>query len=386
MPSIILIVALICLPVIIGACLATAAYKAYRTRHILEHDVERAQNQNAMPPKSANSIEMRDLESTRNHRSWPLSRTMPDIIPTNIAPAVKPLPAPKVEIKGVGGGYVEHWGPSRSVTRMADSDERVRRYGNEKKKNGDNFENVDLYAGPSWNLHFERNVSATPDIPAPQPMYTTALYGRYTSSASPTTRTYGEDARAADVWQKIERRESLVKNRVVAPIELPSEDGVFEDINLDGDSKEWREGKRPDTPVFVVGEEEQVENNEDEHTRYTPVHTPTPRNSFSSGRSLATRTSFPIVKQVAHKSSWSTTSTQPSRRSTESTRQDTYETPSRTPSTRGSFSNTSRKGSVVSRSVGRAAGEMSRKASVEKEKVVTVQELVGYVDSSDSDI
>jgi hypothetical protein len=361
MPSIILIVALICLPVIIGACLATAAYKAYRTRHILEHDVERAQNQNAMPPKSANSIEMRDLESTRNHRSWPLSRTMPDIIPTNIAPAVKPLPAPKVEIKGVGGGYVEHWGPSRSVTRMADSDERVRRYGNEKKKNGDNFENVDLYAGPSWNLHFERNVSATPDIPAPQPMYTTALYGRYTSSASPTTRTYGEDARAADVWQKIERRESLVKNRVV-------------------------EGKRPDTPVFVVGEEEQVENNEDEHTRYTPVHTPTPRNSFSSGRSLATRTSFPIVKQVAHKSSWSTTSTQPSRRSTESTRQDTYETPSRTPSTRGSFSNTSRKGSVVSRSVGRAAGEMSRKASVEKEKVVTVQELVGYVDSSDSDI
>jgi hypothetical protein len=385
MPSIILIVALICLPVIIGACLATAAYKAYRARHILEHGVERAQNQNAMPPKSANSIEMRDLESTRNHRSWPLSRTMPEIIPTNIAPAVKPLPAPKVEIKGVGGGFVEHWEPSSSVTRMADSDERVRRYGNEKKKNGDNFENVDLYAGPSWNLHSERNVSATPDIPAPQPMYTTALYGRYTSSASPTTRTYGADARAADVWQKIERRESLVKNRAMAPIELPSEDGVFEDINLDGDSKEWREGKRPGTPVFVVGEEEQVEN-EDEHTGYTPVRTPTPRNSCSSGRSLATRTSFPAVRPVAHKSSWSTTSTQPSRRSTESTRQDTRETLSRTPSTRGSSSNTSRKGSVVSRSVGRAAGEMSRKASVEKERVVTVRELVGYVDSSDSDI
>jgi hypothetical protein len=384
MPPIVLMIALICLPVIIGACLATAAYKAYRARHILEHDIERAQNANPMPPTNANSIEMRDLESTRKHRSWPLSRTMPDIVPTNTAPAVKPLPASKAEIKGVGGGFVEHWGPSSSVMRMADSDERVRQYGNEKEKN-DRFENADLYAGPSWNFHSDRGVSATPGIPAPQPMYTTALYGRYTSSASPTTRMYGEDARAADAWAKIERRESLVKNRVMAPIGLSSED-VFEDINLDGDSKEWREGKRPDTPVFVVGGEEQVENNEDEHTRYTPVHTPTPRNSFSSGRSLATRTSFPIVKQVAHKSSWSTTSTQPSRRSTESTRQDTYETPSRTPSTRGSFSNTSRKGSVVSRSVGRAAGEMSRKASVEKEKVVTVQELVGYVDSSDSDI
>jgi hypothetical protein len=382
MPSIILIVALICLPVIIGACLATAAYKAYRARHILEHDVERAQNQNAMPPTSANSIEMRDLESTRNHRSWPLSRTMPEILPTNIAPAVKPLPAPKVEIKGVGGGFVEHWGPSSSVTRGTDSDERVRRYSNEKKKNGDNFENVDLYAGPGWNFNTER---ATPNIPAPQPMYTTALYGRYTSSASPTTQMYGEDARAVDAWAKIDRRESLVKNRVVAPIELRSKD-VFEDVNLDGDSKEWREGKRPDTPVFVVGGEEQVENNEDEHTRYTPVYPPTPRNSCSSGRSLATLTSFPVAQQLANKSSWSTTSTQPSRRSTESTRQDTRETLSRTPSTRGSSSNTSRKGSVVSRSVGRTAGEMSRKASVEKERVVTVRELVGYVDSSDSDI
>jgi hypothetical protein len=383
MPPIVLIVALICLPVIIGACLATAGYKAYRARHILEHDVERAQNQNGMPPTSANSIEMSDLESTRNHRSWPLSRTMSDIVPTNIAPAVEPLPAPKAEIKGVGGGFVEHWGPSSSVTRMADSDERVRGYGKEKEKN-DMFENADLYAGPSWNFHSERNVSATPDIPAPQSMHTTTLYDHYTSSASPTTRMCGEDARAANVWQKIERRESLVKNRVVAPIELPSED-VFEDINLDGESKEWRESKRPDTPVFVVGEEEQVEN-EDEHTGYTPVHTPTPRDSFGSGRSLTHRTSFPAAKQVAHKSSWSTTSTHASRRSTESTRQDTHETPSRTPSTRGSFSNTSRKGSVVSRFVGRPSGEMNRKASVEKERVVGVKELVGYVDSSDSDV
>jgi hypothetical protein len=226
-------------------------------------------------------------------------------------------------------------------------------------------------------------VSATSDIPAPQPMYTTALYGRYTSSASPAMRMYGEDARAADAWAKIERHESLIKNRVVAPIELPSED-VFEDINLDGDSQEWREGKRPDTPVFVVGEEEQV-NDEDEHTGYTLVYTPTPCDSFGSGRSLTHRTSFPTAKQLGHKSSWSTTSTQASRRSTESTRQDTHETPSRTPSTRGSFSNTSRKGSVVSRFVGRPSGEMSGKASVEKERVVGVKELVGYV-SSDSDV
>jgi hypothetical protein len=382
MPPIVLIVALICLPVIIGACLATVAYKAYRARHILEHDVERAQNVNALPPTNANSIQMRDFESSRNHRSWPLPRTMSNIVPTNIAPAVKPLPALKVEIKGVGGGFVEHWGPSSGAARMVDgesSNAHARRYGNEKEKKDDNFENADLYAGPGWTFNTER---ATLDIPAPQPMYTSALYGRYTSSASPTTQIYGEDARAVDAWAKIDRRESLVKNRVVAPIELPSED-VFEDINLDGDS-EWREGKRSDTPVFVVGEEQQVEN-EDEHTGYTPVHTPTPRDSFGSGRSLTHRTSFPAAKQLGHKSSWSTTSTQASRRSTESTRQDTHETPSRTPSTRGSFSNTSRKGSVVSRFVGRPSGEMSGKASVEKERVVGVKELVGYV-SSDSDV
>jgi hypothetical protein len=44
MPAIVLIIALVCLPLVVGVCLATAGYKAYRARRLLEYDVEQAQN------------------------------------------------------------------------------------------------------------------------------------------------------------------------------------------------------------------------------------------------------------------------------------------------------------------------------------------------------
>jgi hypothetical protein len=239
MPAIILIIALVCLPLIVGACLATAGYKSYHTRRLLECDVEQAQNANG----TRHTIEMRDLESSRTHRSWPLSASHP----VSVAPVAKPRSHPKLEIKRIGGGCVEHYGGNGA---SEEKYEHARSHGSEKTKSNDHFENADLYAGPAWqwntshpqqhSLHPENN--ATTDIPAPQPIYTSTLYGRYNSTASPTTMMYGDDTKAAEVWEKIERHESLVgkrgSERVEQPMKVHGED--FEDVDLNGGTEEWR--------------------------------------------------------------------------------------------------------------------------------------------------
>jgi hypothetical protein len=152
-----LITGLVLLPVIIGAICAVVGSRTYRTRRQFRHDIERAQYPNGMPPTNDNTIEMRGLETQTTHRSWhrswPLSRNQPDLVPPNIAPAVKPLPPPKSEIKGVGGGFVEHWGPSSSKSpSMPNNDthyEHARRYVSKQEQETYDFENADWYAGPS---------------------------------------------------------------------------------------------------------------------------------------------------------------------------------------------------------------------------------------------
>jgi hypothetical protein len=302
MYPIILITALIFVPVIIGAICTVAGFRAYRARRQLQHDVERAHNLHETPPTNENDIEMRNLENNTTHRSLTVSRNQPDIVPPNLAPAIKPLPPPKIEIKGVGGGFVEHWSPSNTKSPMLpDSDmryEHAQRHVGKKEKENDNLENADLYADPGWNSDKEQSVSVEADIPAPQPMYTSALYGRYDSAASPTTRMYGEDARAAVVWAQIERRESLTTTRVPQAVEEEEEEEEeeFEDVDLDGDSKF--------TPVFAVesgstGEEHA--DGEEGRVGYMPGHTPESCHSFSSERSLTHCGSFPAADQLAHK-------------------------------------------------------------------------------------
>jgi hypothetical protein len=362
---IILITGLVLLPVIIGAICAVVGFRTYRTRRQFRHDVERAQNRNGMPPTNENTTTYRSWNC-----SWSLSRNQPDIVTPNIAPAFKPLSPPKSDIKGVGGGFVEHWGPGSSKSpSMPDNDthyEHARRYVSNKEQETNNFENANLYAGPSWIPDNECEVSVEPDIPAPQPMYTSALYGRYGSAVSPTTRMYGEDARAADNWAKIERREALVEKRVPQAAKLPDEE-EFEDVdpNGGGDSKDWREAKRPSTHVFVVGmgstEEEHIDEEEAQgHTGCTPAHTPKTRCSFSSERSSSHRRSFPPPKQSAKKSSWSTASSNHSRRSWGSTRKNVDETPHLAQSLRRTFSTTSKEVSEANSSVGRASDNIPR--------------------------
>jgi hypothetical protein len=363
MYPIILITALIFIPVIIGVICAVAGLRAYRARRQLQHDVERAHNLDDTPPTNENNIEMRNLVNNATHRSWPVSRNQPDVVPPNLAPAIKPLPPPKIEIKGVGGGFVEHWEPSSSKSPMLpDSDmryEHARRHVGKKEKENDKFENADLYADPGWNSHKEHSVSVEADIPAPQPMYTSALWGRYNSAASPTTRMYGEDARAADVWAKIERRESLAKNRVPQAVKLEKE---FEDIDLDGDAQE------AGRPVCVVGSGSTEGKHADEgqeRTGYTPAHTPELRHSSSSEWSLTHCGSFLAADQLAFKASWSTTSSHPSRRSMGITREDIAETPHPTQPVCRSFSATSKKTSVVNPFTNRASSELRRPELVE---------------------
>jgi hypothetical protein len=164
-------------------------------------------------------------------------------------------------------------------------------------------------------------------------------------------RMYGEDARAAVVWAKIEMRESLIKARVPQAVEVEKEE--FEDVDLDGDSKF--------APVFAVGsgsmEEEYVDEGE-ERTGYAPAHTPDTRHSCSSERSLAHRGSFPAAKQIARKSSWSTASSHPSRRSMESTRENVAEIPQPRQPMRRSFSTTSNMASAVNAFANRASIEL----------------------------
>jgi hypothetical protein len=367
MYPIILITALIFVPVIIGAICTVAGFRAYRARRQLQHDVERAHNLDDTPPTNENDIEMRNLENNATHRSWPVSRNQPDIVRPNLAPAIKPLPVPKIEIKGVRGGFVEHWEPSSSKSSMLpDSDMRyeyAQRHVGKKEKENENFENADLYADPGWNSHKEHSVSVEADIPAPQLLYIGALYGRYDSVVGPKTRMYGEDARAAVVWAKIERRESLTTTRVPQAVEEKEEEEEeeeFEDVDLDGDSKF--------TPVFAVesgstGEEHA--DGEEGRVGYMPGHTLESCHSFSSERSLTHCGSFPAADQLARKLSWSMTSSHPSRRSMESTREDVAETPHPTQPVCRGVSATSKRTYVVNPFANRASNELRRPELVE---------------------
>jgi hypothetical protein len=157
MPAMVLIIALICIPLIVGACLATASYRAYRARCLLEYDAERAQDVDNTR-HAINSIEMRDLESVRSHHRWPQPESHSKIVPPIVAPIVKPFRRTTVEIKGMGGGFVEHYGPTNGEPRKASEESRYesgRGYASETTRSSNQFENADRYAGPGWQWNNE---------------------------------------------------------------------------------------------------------------------------------------------------------------------------------------------------------------------------------------
>lgn len=82
MPAIVLILALVCVPIILGSIFATAGYKAYRARLLFEQeDLEHAHGIDSTRHGTANAIMMRALDP-------------------------RPIPTLKEEIKGTGGGFV----------------------------------------------------------------------------------------------------------------------------------------------------------------------------------------------------------------------------------------------------------------------------------------
>lgn len=362
MPAIILIIGLVSLPLVVVGCFITAYFKL---RHRQFYDIER---QNTI-----DGIVMQGLERI----SWPLGRP---IVPTHVAPVAKPLPNPSEQIKGIGGGFVEAYGTGGGEGRS----------GREYERSNEGLEQAQIYGGRGheWNeqhlpqghlqqghptLDMPSNVRI--DIQAPQPAYTHVNYGRFNSTQNPAAAMYGEDARAADAWDRIDRRESLAKPRLRSqPIELAAEE--FEDVDL-GDSKERRQDKRPATPVvrpssaFTIGsdEEEEVEREDtraqeqevkqEDEPAYPPDRFMDKRNSDTT---VATQTPCHVLPGISQKASWSTTSSYASRRSSELTRLNILTNVSRQSSMRESPVTPSRKSSTMGklRSLTRRSSEMSR--------------------------
>tara|TARA_R110002003_G_scaffold197_9_gene15401 strand:- start:14267 stop:14956 length:690 start_codon:yes stop_codon:yes gene_type:complete len=179
------------------------------------------------------------------------------IVTKHVVSLTKPLPRPNADVKGTGGGFVQYYGTSDGKFS----------HDMEHTRTTNHFENADLYGGGPWEyqrgglgqpgLHTQ-NVRESLDILAPKPVYTSTNYGRWNISESPTQIMYGDDAKAADAWRKIGRRESLARNskeeRAMtnlrdAPAELPVEE--LEDVDLGGEEPEKKQKRQP-TPVQVI--------------------------------------------------------------------------------------------------------------------------------------
>jgi hypothetical protein len=403
MPAIVLIIALVCLPLVVGACLAAVGYKACRARRLLEFDVEQAQNANG----TRHTIEMRDLESSRIYQSWPFSSTHLGTVPTNVAPVAKSM-SQKLEIRGIGGGFVEHYGSTTSNASGQLRHEHTRVNTNEKIRNNDQFENADLYAGPGWQwntLHppqpnLQPEQDSTTHIPAPQPIYISPLYSGYNSTARPTTMIYGDDAKVAEALEEIDRRKSLVGNMgndTVAQSVAVHGDG-FEDVNLNRQTEEWRHAESAARnfsqngvfdEVFSVetesmhsgddgvgegkyesptkrGEQDTTANRSSDSSLI--IYASTTIDSLGSEQSITqcnSRDSNTAASPVSRKDSWSTQSSRTSRRSTDSARKDVDKGQSHTPSTRDSSSDPlDSKASMMGRL--RLSADAAGRRSVEK--------------------
>jgi hypothetical protein len=233
MPAFLLIIGLMCLPLIVGTCFTIAGFKAYRKRRLLVTDVERAQH----------GIELQDLEPGANKPHPHLQNMIP-------LPIAQPLPRPRADIKGIGGGFVQYFRPSSTPARKASRKSHAREL-----ESG--FEIADLYSRLGWlwtkgedsinHLASQPSTAIDTSVPSSPRIYTGTNYGRYNSTEATTEvgesfvlARYGHaDDRAAEAWKKIARRESLVGGRKVG----------FEDVDR------GREGM----PVvlesaFIVGE------------------------------------------------------------------------------------------------------------------------------------
>jgi len=168
---------------------------------------------------------------------------------------------------------------------------------------------------------------------------------------------YGDDARAAEAWAKIERRESLVEKKLRAQaVELPAD--KWEDIDLDED--EWKISKRPATPagVFAVGDSE--DEDEDEEVEMVEGNDSERKDSASGGPIASSQ----VLSSIPNRLSWSTTSGQSTGSGSDVTKHTLPGSLSRTSSMREERVTPSRRSSVVSRLKGlsRSGSERTKRS------------------------
>jgi hypothetical protein len=233
MPAPFLIVLLVCCPLVVGGCLAVGASKGC-FRHLERiDDPERLHNLENTPHRNDDAIETRDLESAPK---GPHKKSQAGIVPAPVKGSFKNA---YVNIKGVGGGFVQHSWPGASVRSAQDNI----------TTNGD-FEHQTVFAGiaHAWNTSNSRpNVLHTPpiDTPAPQPTYDSSTRGRWNSSQNPE-----------DLWARIENRQTLIPRRdrkeslstvTDSPIKKPAK--VFQNVHVNA----AEESRSSQSAMILVG-------------------------------------------------------------------------------------------------------------------------------------
>ncbi|KAH9883189.1 hypothetical protein J1614_000045 [Plenodomus biglobosus] len=233
MPALFLVVALVVVPLIIGACLAYAGFKSYKHHCFPIHDVEQARCTQDEQQFRQEQIELRDLERPgQAHGTLQRSGTIDANVPVNLVPGAKPL-----EVVMIGGeGVVTYPRPSRLV----EGTELQTLHNNPEIKRFESVEpvlmqcNETTQPGPSPPpLSYER---ITSEIISPKPWRT--VINNATPQYAPPTLYDKKDTKAAELWAHTESQ-NLPTSQMS---EVQDEDEQTEPQNtsvVESEDQEW---------------------------------------------------------------------------------------------------------------------------------------------------
>jgi hypothetical protein len=223
MPALFLIVLLVSCPLFVGGCLAVGASKGCFRRLQRVDDLERLQNLENTQHSNDQAIVMRNLESVPkgSHKE-----SQAGVIPAPVKGSFKNA---YTNIKGVGGGFVQHSWPGASA-----------RSAQNNIMTNEDSEHQTVFAGlaHAWNISKSQPNSLhtlSTDTPAPQPTYDSSTRRHWNSSQNPE-----------DLWARIDNRQTLIPRRerkeslstvTDSPVKKPAE--VLENVDMNV-GEEWR--------------------------------------------------------------------------------------------------------------------------------------------------
>jgi hypothetical protein len=190
MPAIGLLIGLVLGVLIAGSIVAGSTYIVRRRRRTRAHDPEQAHYS-----EDTQGIALRDLNSSRTHRSWAREH-----IASVAGSFSRPQPTTQQVIRGTGGGFVDYSAPG---TGTGTSTRRLEFNDPSQPDSGIQY-TTSRISNPSPYPNSWTQTPSSTAIPAPKRAYTSANRGHYTSTQAPLRRQ--------------------------APVELPS--GQFKDVNL----------------------------------------------------------------------------------------------------------------------------------------------------------